>query len=227
MRAKSEFKVAGKRFSEYVGYRVYKDGIGFQPTKNWKDSATDCETYIKAPIVKDCVEFLVYCHELGHCKSKQSYEPLSAFGRAIGWGNKRLDNEYNAWVWGIRYFRRLGFLITQSHKNVIKMSLESYFKEAYDNKYAIKLSEKFKDWCGIETDVPVKEKLTVRLSPTGNFSTIDWFTFDELTDLKFPPLKWNPRVDFSDSIEEKKPAKWKPWMDLKNKQLKRSWKHQK
>ena len=34
----TDYKVAGKTFAEYVTRRMLKDGIGFNPKSDWKDS---------------------------------------------------------------------------------------------------------------------------------------------------------------------------------------------
>lgn len=218
------FRVAGRSFGQYCAKRVDKDSLGLIPVNSWEEAATDCKTYIRSVIPRNCQEFLVYCHELGHCKSKQpASEP--SFGFFGGnWCNGRLSCEYNAWVWGIRYFKRLGFELSESHKNIVKYSLESYFKSARDKMFAKLLSDKFEKWCGIATYVPEPQPTmsfdTVSFgNPSkievdwGNFKidTVPWFTWTDK--LKVKPVK-------------ERPKNWKPWHDLKAGQIKKSWRNQ-
>lgn len=219
------FRVAGRSFGQYCAKRVDKDSLGLIPISSWKDAATDCKTYIRSVIPKNCQEFLVYCHELGHCKSKQpASEP--SFGFFGGdWCNGRLICEYNAWVWGIRYFKRLGFKLSEQHEKIVKYSLESYFKSARDKFFAKTLSDKFEKWCGIATSVP--EPQPKKPFPTvsfGNPCKTSWDTV-KIDDGPLPWFTWTDAKAKPKPVKEK-PKNWKPWHDLKAQQMKKSWKHQ-
>ena len=202
------YRIGSKTFSDLVAKRVTKDSLGFVPVQNWRDSATDCKAYIKAPIPKSDVDFLAYCHELGHCKSKQPEQ--DHFGMFSTWCNGRLQCEYNAWVWALKYFRRLGFKITDECREAIVFALESYFNNSKDRTFAKKLAEDFERWCGVKTCV--KERVVIDSSALtitfGGHSWTDWSTSP----------KEKPKVE--------KPKNWKPWHDLKNSQLKKQWKRQ-
>ena len=201
----TDYRVAGKTFAEYVTRRMLKDGIGFNPRSDWKDSCTDLYSYIAAPIPKTDAEFITYCHELGHCKSKQRIAYSSFFTATFGgkWAKERLVSEVNAWKWGIRYFKRLGLSLSEDVVKVVQWSLNSYFKNADDYSLAEKLSEEFEAYSGIVT-----EKYKSFSSINHNYFGTTTFTY---------PVK--------PVIIKEKPKGWKPWHDLKQKQMKKSWKN--
>lgn len=78
------FMVGKRTFPEYVMKRLIKDKIGFQPQENWKGSFTDYKTLISAPLAQNPKDFLVYCHELGHCKSYQPEQNLAIQMLGVG-----------------------------------------------------------------------------------------------------------------------------------------------
>lgn len=211
--ARHAIKIGNHTFSQYMAKRLDKDGIGFKPAESWRDSATDCETWIMGEIPTGKVQFLAYCHELGHCKSVQPHTKESYYNMSIGgqWSNARLESEHNAWVWGLKYFRRLGFSIDKEMIDCILWSLEGYFKNAKDKLFAKILADKFKDKFGIECKVPEPSEYNYTTSFSNSFT----FT---VNDFKYA----KPVV-----IAEKKPKHWKPWHDLKQKQMKKSWRSQK
>ena len=208
--ARHAIKIGNHSFSQYMAKRLDKDGIGFKPTESWRDSATDCDTWIMGEIPTGKVQFLAYCHELGHCKSVQPHRKEALYYMNMGgaWSNARLESEHNAWVWGLKYFRRLGFSLDKEMIDAILWSLEGYFKNAKDKLFAKVLADKFKDKFGIECKVPDATKDYEFKSYLGNN-----FTF-EVNDFKYA----KPIV-----ITEEKPKGWKLWHDLKQKQMKRSW----
>lgn len=221
------FRIAGRSFGQYCAKRVDKDALGLIPVSKWEEAATDCKTYIRSVIPKNCQEFLVYCHELGHCKSKQPVSEPSFGFFGSNWCNGRLTCEYNAWVWALRYFKRLGFKLSEQHEKIIKYSLESYFKAARDKLFAKVLSEKFEKWCGISTFVPEPEQErefpTISIcTSTKSLGKTRWEDFN-MTE----GLPWFDWTDIKEKPIQKKPDNWKPWHDLKQKQLKKSWKNQK
>lgn len=214
--ARHAIKIGNHSFSQYMAKRLDKDGIGFKPTESWRDSATDCDTWIMGEIPTGKVQFLAYCHELGHCKSVQPHRKENLYHMNIGgaWSNARLESEHNAWVWGLKYFRRLGFSLDKEMIDAILWSLEGYFKNARDKVFAKILADKFKDRFGIECKVPepVNAQDFKRYAPI-NFALIDFtFTVNDFKDAESVPLK--------------KPNGWKPWHDLKETQMKRQGKHQ-
>lgn len=207
--ARDAIKIAGRSFSDYIGRRLLKDGVGFMPIAEEKEACTDRKTYIKSAIPLTAATFLIYAHELGHCKSFQP-ELESSFG----WGNTcngTLTREFNAWVWGMRYFRRLGFKINEECIKIIQYSLESYFTNAGDREYAKLLSEKFYNKFGVRTQVAEKTK-NGGYFITNKPTTISW---------DFGP-KIKPKCF---EVTTEKPKGWKPWHDLKQKQMKKQWKH--
>lgn len=189
--------IAGKTFPEYIAYRLIKDGIGFKVARSIWEAATDRKNYIECTIPKTAQEFMVYCHELGHVKSRQ-YEQSSGF---IGGGvcENTLKNEVNAWIWGVRYFKRLGFEITEEILSDMRYAFSSY------TKYADKRI--------------VKESLNILELKTGiSFECSNYVTGPYLNNYMKKQKKSEGR---------EKHKSWKPWHDLKQKQLKKSWKNQK
>jgi hypothetical protein len=114
-------------------------------------------------------------------------------------------------VWALKYFRRLGFKITDECREAIVFALESYFNNCKDRSYAKKLSESFEKWSGVKTCV--KELQVFDLSRTTITFGGGGYTMNWCEDNKEKPII-------------KKPKNWKPWHDLKNNQLKKQWKRQ-
>lgn len=214
--ARHAIKIGNHSFSQYMAKRLDKDGIGFKPTESWRDSATDCDTWIMGEIPTGKVQFLAYCHELGHCKSVQPHRKEALYYMNMGgaWSNARLESEHNAWVWGLKYFRRLGFSLDKEMIDAILWSLEGYFKNAKDKLFAKVLADKFKDKFGIECKVPPPNSFEFTKSNRSNdFS----FSTGERVYKYTTPRK--------EVLEVPKPKGWKPWHDLKQKQMKKQWKH--
>lgn len=106
--------VAGRSFVEYLSYRMLKDNLGFVSIQRQFDASTHVGSHISSVIPESVEDLLVYFHELGHNKSKQP--PRSNGGSMGGFSscNGQIDCEYNAWVWAIKYFRRLGYQMTDN-----------------------------------------------------------------------------------------------------------------
>lgn len=208
---KSGIKVGGKSFPEYIAKRVIKDGLGFQPGTYLKDGETDCKTYIKAVVPVEAYEFLVYCHELGHVKSKQ----YPRVARASFLGNtvcrNTLQNEFNAWKWGLSYYRRLGFELCSEGKKLIKETFGSYLNlgDRVDSEF---FKDQMQKLCGVECDLTTHGNLR---KYTGTFvlDSRPLFSWDESS-------KWEPKPEIPG------PKGWKPWHDLKQQQFKKSWRNQ-
>lgn len=215
--------VAGRSFVEYLSYRMLKDNLGFVSIQRQFDASTHVGSHISSVIPESVEDLLVYFHELGHNKSKQ---PPRANGGCLGGFsscNGQIDCEYNAWVWAIKYFRRLGYQMTDSCKELIKKAFTSYLDNANDEGHASVRANQLSNLVGI--DIKVRQK-GIRF-PGGiidtfktyenryNPNTTFWFDeFTTITDTKeFEPVK-------------KKPNGWRPWHDLKETQMKRQWKHQ-
>lgn len=197
------YTIAGRSFREYIFRRLEKDGIGFTAKDTYQESCTDLYSYISSPVPQNDCDFLAYCHELGHCKSRQ-YATSSNFYHATWngkWGMERLVSEVNAWKWALRYFRRLGYTLESKTIGVVQWALNSYFKNAADHSIARKLSEEFEAYSGIKTET---------YKPFVNGSNI--FAYPSKSS-KIP------------LVREEKPKDWKPWHDLKQKQMKRQWKY--
>jgi hypothetical protein len=152
----TDYKIAGRSFAEYVTRRMLKDGIGFQAKTSYKEACTDLFSYIAAPVPQNDGDFLTYCHELGHCKSHQYFSSSSFYNATWSgkWTKERLVSEVNAWKWGIRYFKRLGYTLKEETIKIIQWSLDGYFANAEDLSIASKLSNEFKAYSGIDTKVP-------------------------------------------------------------------------
>lgn len=213
----STFKIAGKDFFQYVAYRLKKDGLGFLPASEWIDGATDAKTYIKAIVPKNAYDFLVVAHELGHCKSKQL--PRSMGSSFFGWDvcDNSLQNEFNAWVWAIRYMRKLKLEVSQSDMvEALNRSFKSYTSKANNKRLANDLLEKLNGLLGIELEMesvrPVRDADSV-LCSVRKFT--DGWWMDETT-------TWTEVIPAKPVAQNKK---HRPWMDLLDKQRKQGWKH--
>ncbi len=216
-KAEGALKIAGKTFPEYIAYRLMKDGIGFKVAKSIWDAATDRKNYIECTIPKTPKEFMVYCHELGHVKSKQYDQSYGFFG---GTCKNTLKNEVNAWIWGIRYFKRLGFEITEEILSDMRYAFATYTQNANQSDVRESLYHlRVKTGIDFETRIAEQPVLTGRpqfyweVNPT--LDTTPWVTYT------------SPRKTEKPVKEKPKPATWKPWHDLKAKQLKKAWRHQK
>lgn len=198
----TDYKVAGRSFAEYVTRRMLKDGIGFCPIADYRESATNLYGYIQAPVPKTDGDFLAYCHELGHCKSRQFANSSSYFNATWSgrWSKERLISEVNAWKWGIRYFKRLGFKMTDELVKIVQWSLDGYFKNSEDPVVAHNLSRDFEAYSGIKT-----ETKHIPVDFTGCISYTSPIKVDK------------PKV---------KPKGHKPWHDLKDQQMKKAWRNQ-
>lgn len=238
----STFMIAGKDFYQYVAYRLKKDGLGYTPTKDWYNGCTDTKTFIKAILPKTSYDFLVYAHELGHCKSKQLPRSTNAVYFRGGSCDNTLQNEYNAWVWAIRYMRKLKIVVSAEEiTKALKNSFLSYTKDADNKRFANDLIEKLNNILGINLELEnthlarQSERITFWISSSPLFTPFEdiWQPVltreDEYFDGK-PLLKDRP--DKAKANKTKRvitPAstnqKHKPWMDLMDKKRKHSWKN--
>ena len=221
---KTAIPVAGRSFAEYISYRLIKDNLGFVPIQDKWSASTHMGSHISSVIPESIEDLLVYFHELGYNKSKQ---PIST-SRGIYGGfsncNATIDREFNAWVWALKYFRRLGYQMTDSCKELVKKAFKSYIDSAEDEGYASVKANRLSHLVGI--DIKVKEKHRFKfksyINPTTGIDwtkaflpekTIDFTWYDEFS--KFPVKE----------VLTEKPKGWKPWHDLKQKQMKRQWKY--
>lgn len=188
--AKSALSIKGKTFPEYIQYRLVKDNIGFVPSDRFEDGSTDCRSYIKAVAPANPVDFLVYAHELGHCKSRQ-YEENTMAGYSMKASKICIRNELNAWLWALRYYRRLGFSLCAEGKKKIKKAFSSYLNLADKNVALLAATE-----------------------------------INQAYDIGIDLKAYQPTAP-KQIVQAKTCLSWKPWHELKQKQLKKSWKHQK
>lgn len=210
------YTIAGRTFREYIFRRLDKDGIGFTAKETYKESSTDLYSYISAPVPQNDCDFLAYCHELGHCKSRQYVASTNLYHATWNgkWGMERLVSEVNAWKWALRYFRRLGYTLEDKTIGVVQWALNSYFANASDLSVASRLSKEFEQYSGIATKVP--EPVSNNIPSFKQYATATSFWVDEST-------SWNrPKKACQEDV---KPVNWKPWHDLKQKQMKKQWKH--
>lgn len=225
----STFKIAGKDFYQYVAYRLKKDGIGYMPSDRWQEGSTDTKTYIKAIMPQQAYHFLVYAHELGHCKSKQL--PRSMGSSFFGYNvcDNTLQNEFNAWVWAIRYMRKLKMtLAPEAWVRALNDSFRSYTRKADNKRFANDLLEKLNDILGIDLEME-----SVRTYPKNRDTTTLWISPQPMFDFpKWTDIDWKPCAGEMQSWGEAVPAKpivqnkkHRPWMDLMDKKRKKSWKH--
>lgn len=121
--------IKGKSFSQYIMRRMEKDCIGYSPSEDFMEGYAHLNT-IRAIIPKEPYEFLVYVHELGHIKSKQYHRTPSFYGVHSKACPATVENELNAWLWGLRYYKRLGFKLCAKGVVAIQKSFGSYLKNA-------------------------------------------------------------------------------------------------
>lgn len=225
---KTAIPVAGRSFAEYISYRLIKDNLGFVPIQDKWSASTHMGSHISSVIPESIEDLLVYFHELGHNKSKQPMTANRGFFGGFSNCNATIDREYNAWVWALKYFRRLGYQMTDGCKELVKKAFKSYIDNAEDEGYASVKANRLSHLVGI--DIRVIEKSTAGFNkyfttPSG----IDWsdyfgskqkaettFWFDEFS--KYPAEK-------KEKPEVFMPKHWKPWHDLKQKQMKKQWKY--
>lgn len=140
-------KIKNLSFQKFLARRVEKDGIAFVPNPATYEARTNCESWIEAPIATTPAKFLAYAHELGHCKSKQYERDSGVFGFRSCKGI--VENETNAWLWALRYFRRLGFTLDKDCLEVLKTGYASYLTSATDKEHAKTCADKITQVCGV------------------------------------------------------------------------------
>lgn len=215
--ARNAIRIGKYSFAEYVGRRLFKDGIGFVPLKGSNASAHMYEnSHISTKIPCTAEDFLVYCHELGHQKSKQPPRANRGFASVFTCENTIIC-EFNAWKWGIRYFKRLGFVMDDACKKVVKESFESYTSSFANDFVKGKFEKELSQIAGIE--------INCKRSITDNHISFNTSTF------KYDTIK----VWFDDfmvyetpkklPVVKEKPKHWKPWHDMKDKQIKKTWRN--
>lgn len=207
-------KIGKRDFKSYLTYRFIKDSISFVPIKDVNESLTDASTMIHAPIPKNEEDFLGYIHELGHCKAKQYRSSRQSYmGMYMSVDKACVENEVNAWHWGLRYYRRLGMKLSEQGRKLICKTLGSYLKIASDKDHAKACCERIKNLTGLSyEDYVPREQAKV----TSSFTiTVDW------TNLK-------PWTDYCPTKKEvvKTVDKRKPWVILNEKKQKRQWRNQ-
>jgi hypothetical protein len=215
------FKIAGKDFYEYVAYRLKKDKLGFIPSGRWNEGSTDRVTFIKSVVPNSAYDFLVYAHELGHCKSEQFASNSCAFFSG-GVDYNRLRSEFNAWVWAIRYIRKLKIEVTkQEWVDALNKSFKSYTREYSGARTSNDFIEKLNNMLGISLEMESE-----RVNVTTSYPFISANSV-----MRFPTAReilgdWEPFVPVKKTTTEKaKPVtinkKHKPWMDMLDNQRKK------
>lgn len=181
-------------------------------------SATDTKTYITSPKIKSKLDLLAYLHELGHCRSEQPDLYMAVHGNLFGkWVTPRILCEYNAWVWAIRYYKRLGYNLAPCHKKMISHYFGGYLKEAENKKIAKEISIKFKNEFGV--DCKVEEDVFI----PSTFIDFKFTVPIAFVDCSFVVTK--PRMHKKLPSTQEKPKHWKPWHDMKDKQIKKTWRN--
>lgn len=207
---KDAIPVGRMPFAQYISKRLLKDNLGFVPIQNRMEALTVPGQQISS-VIPNCVEdLLVYFHELGHNKSKQPPSASRGFFGGFSTCNATVEREYNAWVWALKYSRRLGYELTQGCKEVVRQGFESYLNNANDEDYARLKANQLSALVCIEFEI--KEKRKVTFGQNSLITTTTWFN-----DFGKPTLL---------EEEKQKPKGHKPWHDLKQKQMKKAWKHQ-
>lgn len=214
--------VAGRSFVEYLSYRMLKDNLGFVSIQRQFDASTHVGSHISSVIPESVEDLLVYFHELGHNKSKQPPRANGGFMGGFSSCNGQIDCEYNAWVWAIKYFRRLGYQMTDSCKELIKKAFTSYLDNANDEGHASVRANQLSNLVGI--DIKVRQKDII--FPEGLIDTFKTYENRYSPNTTFWCDEFTTIIGTEEFNPVKKPNGWKPWHDLKETQMKRQWKHQ-
>lgn len=214
----STFTIAGKDFYQYVAYRLKKDGLGFLPASVWGEGCTDARSYIKAVVPKTSYDFLVYAHELGHCKSEQKLPPSGLMFAYDQTSSESLSNEYNAWVWAFRYLKKLGITYTKEEiTSALQSSFKSYTRKAKYPKQANFYIEKLNKLLDINLSFEDVSKKSIKFENYTR-TTISWGSLGDY----FEPV-WESKPVATPKLNKKH----QPWMDLLDKKRKHSWKNKK
>lgn len=218
---KSAIRVGRYSFAEYIGKRLIKDGLGFIPLIDSENHAyTQRGSHIVARIPENAEDFLIYCHELGHNKT---FQPESRLGYFAGVDANCLTREFNAWKWGIKYFQRLGFTMSEECKKCVKQSFESY-TNGLDKKISGTFEEELSDITGIKISAEEpKHNLTIVKGRDITFSNDFTLTIGSDT---FTGWDFGETIYRKPAIKVEKPKNHKPWHDLKSSQIKKQWRNQ-
>lgn len=225
--------VGNLSFDQYIARRLRKDGMGFIPGQTFQDGCTDRKTYIKAIIPRCHRDFMVYAHELGHCKGQQKIDPrMNAFWGGMTVTENVLFNEFSAWDWALCYMRRLGMkFLKYELEEVLNKTLGSYIKDVQEKglvNYCNRLIDCFNEKYNVELERP-----TIR---DKRFLQGDWYDIirpTKISDKLWKEVKWddvvvkNPyegwiSVDECVIDQPSKGQKRKPWMEIvdrKNKEF--------
>lgn len=126
-----------------------------------RESRTNTVTYIASPRVRSSLDFLAYLHELGHCKAEQPDFYFAVQGNSTAlctqrqayvtkWNDSRLQCEFNAWVWALRYYRRLGGKLGKAQKDMVIKYFGNYLYDAKNKQKAQTLAFKMKQMLDID-----------------------------------------------------------------------------
>jgi len=129
---KTNFNVANRSWEEYVSRLASYYGVFFSPVVDvHQSSLNEVEGVIKAPRPRSSKDFLAFCHELGHLLGRQHPRSLTYRLRcAADTKAEVLYDEYYAWCWGLRYFRRLGFKMDSELSAFVEDCFGSYSVKA-------------------------------------------------------------------------------------------------
>ncbi len=230
-------KIGSLTFAQYIGKRLEKDGIGFLPVDNYFGACTDRMSFIKAMIPKTEYDFLVYAHELGHCRGKQL--PNVYYNSFFGVTKDVVYNEFLATDWAFRYVKRLGMKFEKSVlEKFLKDSICSYLSRVRsDFKCINDLVDKYSEKWGLSIEHVVGRTpkswfdASYDIFPKGGKTiTLLWDEMeDKFKDVKYDTIYDVPEVVTSRNLKEVlKAKKAKPHKDIvekMNKSFKRKgWK---
>jgi len=209
--SRTDFMIRGKTFSQYLEKRFVVDNLGFKPLDTLLAASTDGGSIIASVVPQNPVEFLTYSHELGHVKSKQ-YQRGMEYGFSLYSSvcDNTLENELNAWVWGLKYFRRLGFTLCSAGKALVTETFSTYTEKC--------TNKDFVEYCWST----LYNKFDIQKPQRKNDS---WKSF-ESNRIHEAYFYYDEVSPITERTEIEKPKGWKPWHDMKQKQIKRQWKQQ-
>jgi hypothetical protein len=209
--SRTSFMIAGKTFSQYLERRLLVDNLGFRPANDMREASTDCGTIITAIVPQNPIEFLAYLHELGHVKSKQ-YERSHSGMFFGGVCDATVENEYNAWVWALKYFKRLGFTLCNSGKAVVDKAFSSYTDKSSNRELVSQLWNNLYEKFDVQGSLSKKKYFNPVFESTYNFDVGN----NVWTDIPSKPFRSKSR----------EVVKTQGWKELKEKQTKKAWKNQ-
>lgn len=170
---KYNFRIGNVSWNQYVARLMALYGVYHMPAATFSSCLNERDAYIASPIPKSPKDFLAFCHELGHLLGRQHPRNVTQYQRMmLGTGTSKevLEDEYHAWTWGLRYFRRLGFSITDDLSRFVDECFSSYTRQG-SYEVANVLREKLNPYLTVPMQPHVKrEQVVLRSTDKSWFS---------------------------------------------------------